>query len=191
MLDRVRVASATLAAALCAPLALALAGCGTAAGPPPGPRITLKLTGPADESRVSATTATITGRVSPIRARVEVLGAGVPVARDGSFSLRVGLAPGTNLIDVEASAPRSTGAVAAVRVIRYLLVSVPQLNGESPAQATSELRALGLAVKIVGSSDPLSFLLPGSATVCSSTPAAGTRVNPGSTVAIKTSKLCF
>ncbi len=189
MPDRVRVASATLALALAA--VLALSGCGTAAGPPPGPKITLKLTAPSDESRVSASSATVTGTVRPARARVEVLGRAVPVARDGTFAISVGLAVGTNLIDVEASAPRSTGAVAAVRVIRYLLITVPTLTGESPNQAISALRALGLTVRIQGSSNPFNFLIPTSTQVCSSSPSAGTRVNPGSAVTLKTAKLCF
>jgi hypothetical protein len=184
-----RAASATVVSVLCA--ALLVAGCGTAAGPPPGPRVTLRLTAPADESRVSADSATVTGIVTPARARVQVLGRTVPVAHNGRFSIAIGLVPGTNLIDVEASAPRSTGAVTAVRVIRFLLVTVPSVVGESPSRATAALKSLGLAVKINGSSDPFNFLLPGSAHICSSSPSAGARVNPGATVTLKSVKLCF
>ena len=184
----VRVASATLAVALCA--ALALAGCGTAAGPPPGPKVTLELTAPADRSRVSVSSATVAGTVTPARARVQVLGRVVPVSEAGRFSLTVGLSVGTNLIDVEASAPRSTGAVAAVRVIRFLLVTVPSVTGDSPNQAVAALKALGLGVVTHGSSDPFDFLVPGTAKVCSISPSPGTRVDPGATVTLKTSKLC-
>ncbi len=189
MFDRVRVASAALGLVLGA--ALALSGCGTAAGPPPGPKITLALTAPRDESRVSASSATVAGTVTPARARVEVLGRTVPVTRNGHFAISIALAVGTNLIDVEASAPRSTGAVAAVRVIRYLLVTVPSVSGESPNQAIGALRALGLTVRIQGSSNPFNFLIPTSTQVCSSSPAAGTQVNPGSQVTLKTAKFCF
>ena len=172
-------------------LTLALAGCGSAAAPPPGPKVTLELSAPADGSRVSATTATVSGTVAPARrTRVEVLGRGVAVTADGRFSTHVGLAVGTNLIDVVASAPRSAGAVTAVRVVRFLLVTVPQVDGLSPSQATRDLKALGLAVKVNGSSDPFSFLIPASTSVCYSTPSAGAKVDPGATVTIKTSKIC-
>jgi hypothetical protein len=183
-----RAASATVACALCA--ALLVSGCGTAAGPPPGPKITLKLTAPVDESRVPASSATVAGTVTPARARVEVLGRAVPLERDGSFSVRIALSVGTNLIDVEASAPRSAGAVAAVRVIRFLLVTVPSVVGESPKQAATSLKALGLTVKTQGSSDPFNFLIPGSSQVCSISPPAGARVDPGTTITLKTSKFC-
>jgi hypothetical protein len=172
-------------------LALGLVGCGSAAAPPPGPTVTLKLTAPADGSRVSATVATVSGMVIPARqTRVDVLGHGVAVTPDGSFSAQVALAVGTNLIDVVASAPRSAGAVTAVRIVRFLQVTVPQLSGLSPSHATSDLQALGLTVKVNGSSDPFGFLIPGSTSVCYSKPAAGTKVDPGATVTIKTSKIC-
>jgi hypothetical protein len=171
--------------------ALALGGCGAARAPRPGPTLTLALTAPADGSRVSAATTTVSGSVHPARrTRVEVLGRAVPVARDGHFSAAVELAVGTNLIDVIALAPRSAGAVTAVRVVRFLLVTVPPVAGLSPTQAASALRALGLAVRTDGSSDPLNFLIPASTRVCYSTPEAGARVNPGATVTIKTSRFC-
>jgi hypothetical protein len=184
----VRAASATVVAVLCA--ALLLSGCGTAAGPPPGPRVTLKLSAPADGSRVSASTATVAGTVRPVRARVAVLGRAVPVSRDGHFSITIGLSPGTNLIDAEASFARSTGAVAALRVVRFLLVTVPQVVGENPDDATDALKALGLSVKVQGSSDPFNFIIPGSNKVCSITPLAGAHVDPGATITLKTSKIC-
>jgi hypothetical protein len=172
-------------------MALTLAGCGSAPAPRPGPTVTLKLTAPADGSRVSAATATVSGTVSPPRrTRVAVLGRVVPVAPDGSFSAQIGLAVGANLMDVVASAPRSAGAVTAVRIVRFLLVTVPQVAGQSPAQATQALRSLGLEVTVKGSSDPFGFLIPGSTSVCYSTPSAGAKVDPGATVTIKTSKLC-
>jgi hypothetical protein len=184
-----RVALATVAAVLC--VALLAAGCGATAGPPAGPPVRLKLSTPLDGSRVSTQSAIVSGTVSPARARVQVLGRSVRVASDGSFAIAIGLAPGTNLIDVEASVPRSRGAVAAVRVIRFLLVTVPPVAGESPTIASTALSALGLAVKVQGSSDPLNFLFPGSTKVCSSSPAAGSRVDPGSTITIQTSRFCF
>lgn len=152
--------------------------------------MTLTLRTPVDQSRVATASAVVSGTVSPVRARVQVLGRGVRVRADGAFSISVGLSVGTNLIDVEASAPRSSGAVAAVRVIRYLLVTIPVLKGENPTAAAAGLAALGLTVKTRGSSDPLNFLIPGSTKVCSSSPAAGSRVDPGATVTIRTSRFC-
>jgi hypothetical protein len=183
-----RVALLTAAAAVVT--ALALAGCSSAAAPPRGPKVTVKLSAPTDESRVSASHATVRGTVEPARAHVQVLGQSVSVARNGSFSTQVGLAVGTNLIDVVASAPRSAGAVTAVRVIRFLLVTVPLVDGESPKQAAAGLQALGLNVHTDNSSDPLSFLIPAPVKVCSSSPIAGARIDPGATVTLHTSKIC-
>jgi hypothetical protein len=153
--------------------------------------VTLALTAPADDSRVSTATTTVAGTVTPARrTRVQVLGHTVAVSRDGRFATPVGLAVGTNLIDVIASAPRSAGAVTAVRVVRFLLVTVPPVAGLSPSEATRTLQGLGLTVKTDASSDPLNFLIPASTRVCYSTPSAGARVDPGTTVTIKTSRFC-
>lgn len=188
MLRALRAMWIPAASALC--VVLGLAACGTAPGPPPGPAITLALSRPADLSRVSASVVTVRGTVKPARARVQVLGRAVHVAADGDFSTQVALSVGTNLIDVEASAPRSAGAVTAVRVVRFLLVTVPQVSGESPARAAAALKALGLEVKTQSASDPLSFLIPAPVQVCATTPLAGARVDPGTTVTLHTSKLC-
>ncbi|WP_249012030.1 PASTA domain-containing protein [Conexibacter sp. DBS9H8] len=169
---------------------LVCAGCGAAAPAQPGPRVSLTLSSPADDARLAGPDVTVSGTVSPARATVEVLGQAVSVDPTGHFSTQIALSVGTNLIDVEAAAPRSSGAVAAVRVIRYLLVAVPSVIGESPGQATAALRALGLRVTVLASTDPLGFLLPTSVRVCSSTPGAGARVQPGSSVILQTSKLC-
>jgi hypothetical protein len=183
-----RPAAALVLAALAA---LTLAGCGTAAAPKPGPAVSLKLTTPVSGRRTASQSTTVRGVVTPHRAAVLVLGRRVRVAPNGSFSASVALTPGTNLIDLEASLPRSAGAVAAVSVVRFLLISVPSVVGDTPAQAGAALRALGLAVKTNGSSDPFNFLIPGTTQVCSSAPSSGTKVDPGSTVTIKTSKFCF
>jgi hypothetical protein len=150
----------------------------------------LTLTGPTDGSRVSASSATVSGIVRPAQARVQVLGQRVSVNQHGRFATRVELAVGANLIDVEASAPRSVGAVSAVQVVRFLLVTVPQLDGESPPQAAAALKSLGLAVVTHGSNNPFNFLIPGSTQVCSTSPSAGTRVDPGATVTLATGKIC-
>ncbi|HET9074401.1 MAG TPA: PASTA domain-containing protein [Solirubrobacteraceae bacterium] len=166
-----------------------LAACGSPP-PRPGPAVSLQLSNPADGTRTSAVTVTVSGRVHPVRATVLVLGRSVPVQADGSFSARVALGVGTNLIDVEASAPRSVGAVTALSVVRFLLVTVPNLGGESPSQASHALRALGLSVKLRGAADPFGFLLPTSDQVCSSEPGPGARLVPGTTVTLLTAKLC-
>ena len=189
-MERAVVRFPLLICAVLATCAVGLAGCGTAAAPPAGPKVSLSLLEPSDQSRVSSTRATVSGTVKPVRARVQVLGRAIRVSPDGSFSVQVGLKLGTNLIDVEASLPRSVGAVAAVRVTRFQLVTVPPVDGDSPSQATDALKAAGFGVKTDGSANPLSFLIPGSTSVCSESPSGGTKVDPGATVTIHTSKLC-
>ena len=150
----------------------------------------LSLNSPADGARLEASVATISGVVSPRSARVLVTGKGVSPGADGSFSATVSLVPGTNLVDVIASAPHARPAMTAIRVVRYVLVRVPDVSGESPSDAAAAIRGAGLKPQLDGDSNPFAFLLPFSERVCSQSPSGGEQVNPNSTVTIRLGKLC-
>jgi beta-lactam-binding protein with PASTA domain len=152
--------------------------------------VTLTLSSPADGTRIEASVATIAGVVSPRDARVLVVGQTVKAGADGSFSAAVPLVPGTNLIDVIASAPHAQPAMAALRVIRFVLVTVPDVTGKSPSDAAAAIRGAGLKPQLHGDSDPFAFLLPFSEQVCSQSPNGGHQVEPNTTVAISLGKLC-
>jgi hypothetical protein len=163
----------------------ALAGCGTHSPTTIG-QIRLKVNSP---STVHTASATISGTVSPSGATVLVLGHTVTLHR-GSFTTQVSLVPGTNIIDVLAGGARERDAMSAVRVFRQVYVSVPDLSGDSPDDASQQLHALGL-VADVSKDDPFfSFLIPGSDSVCGTEPAAGAKLAPGSTVKVTVSKTC-
>ena len=85
---------------------MALAGCGsTSIGPRPAP-VRLSLQGPSDQVTTLAESIAVRGTVSPAGSTVLVGGRPAAVAR-GSFSAVVSLAPGNNVIDVLAGAPRA------------------------------------------------------------------------------------
>ena len=154
------------------------------------PRVQLRLSAPADGTRVAGSSITVSGTVSPARAKVRVFGRPASVRPDGSFSTRVSLRTGMNLIDVLASLPHASDAMSAIRVERYVLVAVPQVVGKSPDDAEAALQAAGLVPKLQPSGDPLSFLVPLPTQVCSSSPRSGVQVSPGSTVTLATGKFC-
>lgn len=170
-------------------VATLVGACGRAAQRPAAP-VRLTLSSPADGTRIEASVATISGSVSPGSARVLVVGQAVKPGTDGGFSTAVTLVPGTNLIDVIASAPHARPAMAALRVIRYVLVTVPGVTGESPSDAAAAIRGAGLKPQLHGDSDPFAFLLPFSEQVCSQSPNGGKQVDPNSTVTISLGKLC-
>jgi Glucodextranase, domain B/PASTA domain len=170
--------------------ALAIAACGQSAVHHVAPVHLLQLS-PSDGVRVSSDRVTVTGTVEPHHASVMVLGRHVKPTSDGRFSTSVQLQVGTNLIDVIADSKRARPAMTALRVVRYVLVSVPQVSGRSPRSAASAIRAAGLVPKLEGNSDPFSFLVPLSSEVCSQSPAANKRVVPGTTVTLSVGKVCF
>lgn len=177
-----RAVTATAAAVL-------VCACGRTAPRHAAP-VKLTLSSPTDGARVEASAATIAGVVSPRGARVLVVGQAVKPGAGGSFSTTVSLAPGTNLIDVIASAPNAQPAMTALRVVRFVPVIVPTVTGESPSDAAAAIRRAGLKPELHGDSDPFAFLLPFSEQVCSQSPDGGTQVNPNTTVAISLGKLC-
>jgi hypothetical protein len=179
----------SLAASLAVPLVGLLAGCGSNTATPAAPPVHLSLSGPLDGSRVTTRSVLVSGSVTPADATVLVAGRGVAVAA-GSFQARVPLAPGQNIVDVLAGAPRSLAAMEAVRVFRQVDVRVPTVAGDTAGAATAALRAGDLTARIVNNEPFYSFLLPGSPTVCTTSPAAGQSVPPGSTVTVDVSKSC-
>jgi Glucodextranase, domain B/PASTA domain len=154
------------------------------------PRVRLELRSPADGTRVTGSSITLRGTVSPAAAEVRVFGRRASVRRDGTFSARVSLRAGVNLIDVLASLPHASGAMSALRVERYVLVAVPQVLGDSPSDAEAALRAAGLVPEPHSTDNALSSLFPLPVQVCSMSPQPGTEVSPGSTVTLSTAKVC-
>ena len=174
---------------LAAAIALLLSACGQTATSTAGP-VKLTVSSPTDGSRVETATATISGVVTPHSSQILVLGHGVSASADGSFSTTVTLSPGTNLVDVIASAPHSRPAMVSLRVVRYVMISVPNVLGKSPSAAAAALRNAGLKPELHGDSNPLAFLLPLPEQVCSQYPGAGTQVAPDTAVALHLGKLC-
>jgi hypothetical protein len=168
--------------------ALLLAGCG--AGARPQAQIHLNLIAPADGAVVTSGSVTVSGSVSPVGARVLVLGQSIATAQNGTFSTQVQLQPGSNLVDVLAGAAHDKAAMTAVRVYRQILVTVPNVTNDSPSGATKALQAIGLHVKINDTDPFYSFLIFGSKDVCSTSPSTGHRVVPGTTVTVSVSKTC-
>ncbi len=169
--------------------ALLIAGCGSNTSAPAEVPVHLSLSSPADGARLTAQSVLVSGTVSPAGATVLVAGRGVPVSA-GAFQARVTLSPGQNIVDVLAGAPRARAAMAAVRVFRQVNVPVPSVTGDTVAAAKATLRARGLVARTVENEPFYSFILPGSPVVCTTSPSAGRRVAPGSTVTVNVSKSC-
>jgi hypothetical protein len=167
-----------------------ITACGGARAAHRDPRVQLQLRSPADGTSVAGSSVTVSGTVSPARAEVRVVGRPARVQPDGTFSMRVALRTGMNLIDVLASLPHASEAMSAIRVERYVLITVPQVVGESPSDAETALRNEGLVPKVQPSGNPFTFVVPLPEQVCSSTPPPGARVSPGSTVVLATGKFC-
>jgi Glucodextranase, domain B/PASTA domain len=168
--------------------AVALAGCGDTKKP--APPVRLSVDAPADMALLHEDAVEVHGVVSPASARVTVEGDDVRVS-SGRFSTRVGLQPGTNLIDVVAGAPGGARpAMIALRVRRQVTVSIPDLTGFTPNDAKDALAGLGLKADVHKSTGLFDFLLPEDARVCQTDPPAGTDVDPGSTVNVFAARSC-
>jgi bacillopeptidase F len=158
--------------------------------PRPLAPLRLQLSSPADGTRVTSDSVTVAGSVSPPSA-ASVLVVGQRVAlTGGTFSARVAVQPGSNIIDVLAGAPHARATMTAVRVYRLLDVTVPDLSGDSPSAATRALHALGLQFRFHDEDGFFDFLLPNSPQVCGSSPPAGRSVEPGSVVTLSVAKTC-
>jgi Glucodextranase, domain B/PASTA domain len=174
--------------------ALALVACagGVAAcggSSKPTPRVQLQINSPSDGALVRSGWVAVSGSVSPSNTSVLVLGKSVPVA-SGAFSAQVPLRPGTNIIDVLAGAPHAQAAMHVFRIVRQIVVPVPELAGDSSSGAVERLKAVGLVARIRNSSGPFDFLIPISPQVCGTDPGAGQTIPPGSAVDLNVSKTC-
>ena len=170
--------------------ALALTGCGGDDPPPPDPpAVRLTVASPADASTVRTDSVELSGRVSPARAAVRVLGKAARVT-GGEFSIDVPLDEGANVIDVSATMPGRSAAFAALRVTYDPRVTIPTLVGVPDEEAADRLTELGLDPSRDSVGGLFDELRSGARRVCESDPPKGTLVDPGSTVTLKTAKGC-
>ena len=139
-------------------------------------------------STVKEDSVELRGRVSPARASVEGARGGAPPVSNGAFSATVKLDEGVNVIDVSASMPGRSAAFAALRVTFDPRVTIPDLSGVQDDEAASKLDALGLDVSLDAVGGLFDELRSGPRRVCESDPPAGSVVDPGSKVTLKTAK---
>jgi hypothetical protein len=171
------------AAAVCA----LAGGCGRDA-PPPAP-VRLVVTAPNDMQVVRAANVELRGTVRPASADVTVGGRHATVS-GGTFRATVALEPGTNVIDVLASAGDARPALTALRVRRRVSVPVPDLVGLLASDVKARLTGAGLKADAQDRDGLFGRLLPGDPTVCATDPKAGTEVDPGTTVHVDVSRRC-
>lgn len=168
---------------------LALAGCGDREFVPPPGKVVLTLDGPAADATVDDDAVEVSGRVQPADSTVLVDGDAVSVER-GAFATSVELDAGTNVIDVQAAAPRRPAAMTAVRVTRPLRVPVPDVEGLRTDAAVDALAAAGLESEVEDISGILDTLFPGDFGACFTEPDAGDEVAVGTTVTLAVSPSC-
>jgi hypothetical protein len=149
----------------------------------------LEVTAPADVAIVRDGTLDVRGRVSPVGAKVWVLGRPAQVS-GGTFTAVVPLEHGRNVVDVAATARGRRTALAAFRVTRDERVAVPDLAGVAAGDVEREVEPLGLRVEVSRGGGLLDRLLPGDPVVCEQGPAAGTRVRRGRTVRVVVARSC-
>lgn len=168
---------------------VALAGCGEGEPERPPRPVEMTIEAPGDATVVRDDSIEVRGTVRPAGADVRV--AGEPADVSGrSWKASVELEPGGNVLDVAASADGRIAAVEAIRVVREMPVSVPDVKGLTPDEARDELAALGLETALEERRGLLDDLLPGELGVCDSSPEAGEAVRPGATVTLTVAKVC-
>jgi hypothetical protein len=180
------------AASLAAAAATLLAACGSDSGDRAAtvlPPVHLAVVAPNDLATTRETSVTVRGTVEPASADVHVLGTAAEVV-GGSFTAKVDLDPGSNVIDVSASAPRRSPSMTAIRVTRELPILVPDLEGLSPDDARAKLGGVGLKMSEQDAGGLIEELLPGDPGVCEQRPSAGDEVRKGSTVTVYVAKRC-
>lgn len=151
--------------------------------------VRLAITDPSDRAVVRGGNVDVRGRVTPAVSQVTVLGRPALVTA-GRFSAVVPLAPGANVVDVIATAPRRRPALAALRVTRDVLVTVPQLAGVEEDELEGVLDPLGLRAEVERGGGILDVLRPGQYAACAQEPGAGTRARRGSSVRVVVAKRC-
>src|SRR3954463_5234919 len=162
-------------------------GCG-GAGPARAP-VRLQITAPQDEAVVRDAQVELRGTVRPATATVTVEGRRAAVS-EGEFHATVVLQPGTNVVDVMASAGEARPALTAIRIRRRVTVDVPDVPGLVVADASAKLKALGLKAQVDDQDGIFERLLPGKPLVCATDPNLGTSVDPGTRVRLLVSKQC-
>src|SRR3954454_3435890 len=170
-----------------APITALAGGCG-ADRPAPAP-VRLQITAPPDEAVVRDAQVELRGTVRPATATVTVEGRRAAVS-EGEFHATVGLAPGTNVVDVMASAGAARPALTAIRIRRRVTVDVPDVTGLVAADASAKLKPRGLRVQMHDRAAFSQRLLPGKPLVCATDPELGASVDPGTTVRVAVSKQC-
>ncbi len=150
--------------------------------------VALRMTGPSDGVVVRSSGIELRGRVTP-GAAVIVDGEPASVSA-GSFAARVPLDAGGNVIDVMASVHGMAPSMTAVRIVRQLTVRVPDVGGDSPADANDSLAAAGLHVRMHESGGLIDDLLPVDRVVCATSPDAGSIVDSGATIDVSVAKVC-
>jgi predicted small lipoprotein YifL len=168
---------------------LALAGCGDEAPRPDPPAVRLTIEAPADTATVKEDSVELRGRVQPAGTAVEVQGEAAPVS-NGAFSKVVQLREGTNVIDVSATMPGRSSAFAALRVTYDPRVTIPDLTGVVDDEAADQIDKLGLEPQLEAVGGLFDELRTGPRRVCETDPPAGSTVDPGSPVTLKTAKRC-
>lgn len=173
-------------------VALTAAGCGGGdrrrAARPPAP-VQLHVSTPTDTAATEAATVTVSGTVTPADAAVRVLGRPAEVV-DGSFTTRVALQPGANVIDLMATARGHGPALTALRVTRRMPIEVPDLTHLTPDQAKARVEALGLQLRTENGGGLLEGIMPGTPGVCGQQPDPGTKVDRGTPVLVVVAKRC-
>jgi hypothetical protein len=178
--------SRLLAGAACA---LLLAGCGGDPAAAPSSSVRLHVSAPADLASVREGSVEVRGTVRPAGAQVTVRGARAQVS-GSTFSARVDLAPGVNVVDVLASADHARPALTAVRVRRIMTVPVPDVTGLSADAARRGLERAGLKADTKSTGGFFDQFLGGTRVVCRTDPASGGRVDIGTTVHVFVGRSC-
>lgn len=174
-------------------LAAAAAGCGGSEEPraqKPRPPVALDVTSPGDMTTVRTATVEVRGTVTPAGAAVQVLGKPATVSGGGTFSARVPLDPGDNVIDLMATAGGRAPTFTAFRVTREVPIAVPDLGGLDVAAVEEKLGVAGLGVEVQDGGGLLEKLLPGDPVVCEQDPEPGAKVRRGTTVHVVVAKSC-
>lgn len=153
------------------------------------PQVHMQVTAPSDSLTTRGTSVTVRGSVDPPGASVRVLGHPAEVV-GSSFTTKVDLQPGANVIDVAATAPQRGPSLTAIRVTREMPVSVPDLSGLAPGAARQRVEALGLKYDQTDGGGLFEGLLPGDPGVCEQDPSAGADAMRGTTVRVIVSKRC-
>jgi hypothetical protein len=168
---------------------LLVSACGEAPRAATDARVELKLSLPDDGGMVRDERVLVRGTVTPADAAVSVGGEDADVSA-GEFTAEVPLNPGGNVIDVTATSPGRRPATDAVRITRDIRVEVPRLVGQEVDQAKTALGKLGLKATEEQGGSWLDRVLGSTLRVCEMQPAAGSFVNPQSTIKLTTAPDC-